>query len=369
MLGYGLWARSMNRIIGFATGGPQTHRSSVRPTDCRRAPRQCSIRNHPLSPHGTLTLDHAIKPPRVSLQAWIILALAVILGGFAIRFGVTFPWAATLDALGSASLLLLAGAGLINILSLMAKAGAWHLLLRRLTPISAVTAQVATFIGAAVNSISISVSGEAARAQSARSRDGVRFGPAAASLVASRVVEALGLVVFLAVVLVALPMWPGARRIGLLLAAVLLLITAGYHLLPRKRWHPVLAGLAATGPLGLAAPTALATLNWALQWLAYHWSFVATGAAVTPAVSLAALVMANIAGILRLTPGNIGIMQGSLVLGMQAFAMPPANALAAGLALQAVQVIPILMIGIAILGAQGFQRIVAHRDGTESEMG
>jgi len=267
-----------------------------------------------------------------------------------------------MDALSDADWILLAGAGLVNILSLMAKAGAWHLLLRRLTPIRALTAQVATLIGAAVNSISISVSGEAARAQAAGSRDGVPFGLAAASLVASRVVEALGLVVFLAVVLLMLPMWPGSRSIGLILVGIAVAVTAGYHLLPRRRWHPALVRLAATGPGGLAAPVALAAFSWVAQWLTYHWSFVATGAAVTPAVSLAALVMANVAGILRLTPGNIGVLQGSLVLGMRAFEMPAANALAAGLALQAVQVIPVLLIGIALVGAQGFRQFLTHRE-------
>lgn len=278
-----------------------------------------------------------------------------------------------MDALGHADWMLLAAAGVVNVLSLMAKAGAWHLLLRRLTPIRAMTAQVATLLGAAVNSISVSVSGEAARAQAAKSRDGVPFRFAAASLVASRVVEALGLVVFLAVMMLLLPMWPGARSIGLILLGVAVAVTAGYHLLPRRRWHPTLVRMAATGPGGFAAPVTLATLSWVVQWLTYHWSFVATGAAVTPAVSLAALVMANIAGMLRLTPGNIGVMQGSLVLGMQAFEMPPANALAAGLALQAVQVIPVLLIGIGIVGTQGLRQLIARqqrlREGAESEMG
>ena len=299
----------------------------------------------------------------MSRRAWVTLAVCIIACGLAVQFGMNFPWAQTMDALSDADWTLLAGAGLVNILSLMAKAGAWHLLLRRLAPIRAVTAQVATLIGAAVNSISISVSGEAARAQAAGSRDGVPFGVAAASLVASRVVEALGLVVFLGVVLLMLPMWPGARSMGLILVGVAVAVTAGYHLLPRRGWHPALVRLAATGPWGLAAPVALATLNWVLQWLTFHWSFVATGAVVTPAVSLAALVMANVAGILRLTPGNIGVLQGSLVLGMRAFEIPAANALAAGLALQAVQVIPVLMIGMAIVGTQGFRQLLAHREG------
>jgi uncharacterized membrane protein YbhN (UPF0104 family) len=90
---------------------------------------------------------------------------------------------------------------------------------------------------------------------------------------------------------------------------------------------------------------------------------VATHIAITPAVSLAALVMANVAGIFRLTPGNFGVMQGSIILGMGAFEIPAANALAAGLALQAVQVIPILAIGIAIVGARGFRRLAIRRMG------
>jgi uncharacterized membrane protein YbhN (UPF0104 family) len=298
----------------------------------------------------------------LSRRTWITLIIAVIACGFAVHFGMTFPWTHTVSALSNADWLLLAAAGVLNILSLMAKGGAWHLLLRRLTPIRAVTAQLATLIGAAVNSISISVSGEAARAQAAGSRDGVPFGLAAASLVASRVVEAMGLVVFLATAFLFLPLWPGARSVGFILLGVAVAVTAGYYLLPRDRWHPALARMAATGPSGLAAPVALATASWGVQWLTYHWSFVATGAAVTPAVSLAALVMANIAGILRLTPGNIGVMQGSLVLGMRAFEMPASNALAAGLALQAIQVIPVLVIGVGIVGTQGFRQLVASRE-------
>ena len=307
---------------------------------------------------STLHQGHPIQRPRLSLRAWLTLALGILVVGFGIRFGLTFPWAQTSDSLRDSNWLLLAGAGVINVVSLMAKGSAWHLLLRRLTPIRAGTAQIATLIGAAVNSISVSVSGEAARAQHARSRDGVPFKLAAASLVASRVVEALGLVVFLAGALLLFPLWAGARTTGLILVAVTAVAAAIYHLLPRKRWHPALARMLATGPAGLAAPLALTTVNWIIQWLTYHWSFVATGAAVTPAVSLAALVMSNIAGILRLTPGNIGVMQGSLVLGMQAFEMPPANALAAGLALQAVQVIPVLLIGIGFAGAQGFRQLM-----------
>lgn len=269
-----------------------------------------------------------------------------------------------MSTLVAANWMVLAGAGLINIVSLMAKGGAWHVLLGRLAPVRASTAQVATFIGAAVNSISVSVSGEAARAQTTAVRDGVPFGLAAASLVASRVVEALGLIVFLALALILLPPWPGARSLGVSLVAVAVVATVCYHLVLRRRLHPTILRLAGSESGGLAAPVALATLSWAAQWITYHWSILATHAAITPAGSLAALVMANIAGIFRLTPGNIGVMQGSIILGTGAFGIPAANALAAGLALQAVQVIPILAIGIAIVGARGFRQLATLRPET-----
>jgi uncharacterized membrane protein YbhN (UPF0104 family) len=301
-----------------------------------------------------------VKPAR---RRWIIAALVAIGAGFAVRFGWTFPWTQTLDTLADADWALLGAAGLLNIVSLMAKGSAWHLLLRRLAPLRAGTAQAATFVGAAVNSVSVSVSGEAARAQMANRRDGVPFTLAVGSLVVSRVVEAIGLVVFLALAFILLPPWAGARPIGFILGGVAVAVMLGYHLVLGKRPLPALSRISRFARGGLFGPVALATLSWVAQWFTYHWSIVATHTTITPAASLSALVLANLAGILRLTPGNIGVMQGSLVLGMQAFRIPAANALAAGLALQAVQVLPILAIGLAIGGARSFRFFAARRAG------
>lgn len=299
----------------------------------------------------------------MSRRAWIGVVVAAIAIGFGLRFGLTFPWARTVEALDDADWLLLAAAAGVNLVSLAAKGAAWHLLLRRATPIRASTAQAATFIGAAVSCISVSVSGEAARAKVAGTRDGVSLGNAATSLVMTRVVEALGLIAFLSVVLVVTPPWQGARPVGLALAGVAVAVTLSYHVVPGHRWHPLLARMAPFDRGGLAAPAALASVGWLAQWLTYHWSIVATHAAIVPAVSLTALVAANIAGILRLTPGNIGVTQGSLILGMRAFEVPAAKALAAGLALQAVQMLPVLAIGIGLLGTQGLRQLVTRRAG------
>jgi uncharacterized membrane protein YbhN (UPF0104 family) len=297
----------------------------------------------------------------VTRRTWIVSGVAVIGAVLAVRFGMAFPWSATFDALTNADPLLLAGAGLLNIVSLMAKGGVWYLLLRRLAPVRHGTAQSATLVGAAVNSISVAVSGEAARAQMVHDRDGVPFSVTVASLVATRVVEAIGLLVFLIVALALVRPWPGARLHALGLAGVAVVVALCYRLVPRARWHPVIAGLAPATGSWWAAPVGLATFNWLAQWLTYHWSIVATDAAITPAVSLAALVAANIAGIPRLTPGNIGVMQGSILLGMRVFGISPAQGLAAGLALQAVQVLPILAIAVGIVGTRGLRQLATRR--------
>jgi putative heme transporter len=306
----------------------------------------------------------------LSRRAWIIGTLTLVAGALAVRFGLNFPWAHTFDILIEANWLVLGAAALLNVVSLAAKSMSWYLLLRRLAPLRAGTAQAATFVGAAVNSISVSVSGEVARAQLAVTRDKVSFGAAVASLLVSRVVEALGLVLFLSLAFVVLPPWPGARVIGLALAGGVATTVLGYRLVPWSRlharalgrWHDTVIRMAASKDRGgLGGALAFATCNWIAQWFTYHWSIAATHVAVTPAVSLMALVLANLVGILRLTPGNIGVLQGSLVVGMQGFEIPAANALAAGLALQAVQVLPVLAIGMVIVGRHGFRSLAARR--------
>jgi uncharacterized membrane protein YbhN (UPF0104 family) len=306
----------------------------------------------------------------LTLRTWLTAGVILIICGFALHFGVTFPWAQTFDALADADWILLAAAGAINILSLAAKAGTWYILLSRLAPVSLSTAQAATFVGAAVNSISISVSGEAARAQVVGSRDGVSLGAAVASLVATRIVEALGLILFLGLAFVILPPWPSARVLGFGLIAAAAAIMLSYRVVPWDRWHSRALGrwhetfiriAADRSHRGLVLAVGLAAVSWLAQWFAYHWSIAATHVAITPAVSLAALVMSNVAGVLRLTPGNIGVMQGSLVLGLSAFHVPAANAMAGGLALQAVEVLPVLAIGMAIVGRRGLRQLVSKR--------
>lgn len=297
------------------------------------------------------------------MSGWWRWALGIVVLVAGVHYAARFPWTDTWSTLAAADWGLLAAAGGANMLSLACKAAGWYLLLRRVAPATMRTAQAATFAGAAVGSVGIAMSGEATRLRLVTVWDGVGGGVAARSIAASRVVEAAGLAVFLTALAARVATSEGVIHGWRLLAGAAALAATAAALLRWARWlHPRAMGIEPAEEwtvARLAAPLAFAALSWTLQWATYHWSIAATHAAVTPYASALALLLSNLGGIFRLTPGNVGIVQGAVVLGLSPAGVPVAQAVAAGLALQAVQVLPVLLIGIVILGRHGLRRALA----------
>jgi len=289
--------------------------------------------------------------------------------GCALRFGRSFPWSRALDLLVHCNWSLLSAAGLINLASLAAKAGVWYVLLRRATRLRLSTAEVATFVGAAVTSVSVSIGGDVLRAQLAAEHDGVAFRSAAAGLMLSRGIEAVALIGVAALASVVLPFSPYVRGAGVVVLVVLCGFIMWWSRVPDHRfeaalepgWRAEVSGLAAHSRAGLVPALGFAMLSWVGQWLTYYWSIGATHVSISPAAALAALLSANLAGIFRLTPGNIGVIQGSILVALGAFGVRPGEALAGGLALQGIQVLPVLAIATALAGGHWFRRIGQRR--------
>ncbi len=297
--------------------------------------------------------------------AWVLLVAGI---GLILRFATGFPWRETADAIVGTSLPLVLGAVVLNLVAFAAKAWAWHLLLRPVAPNRWRTAQEAMLIGAAVNSISVSVSGEAARVHHMVQRDEVPLAAALSSVLWSRVVEAIALTLFLLLVawLFPLPDWMRTVRLtfGLSLIAVALVTLLG-------GWATLLRGLPlrvsgfiqplvdVAGRGRLTWPIVLDLVNWFAEWATFHLCIVATGTPAPYVVSLVALVAANIAGAPRLTPANVGVLQASVVVGMLPFGIAPERAVAGGLVLQAALVLPVLALGAGIVGWKGLRGFVA----------
>ena len=279
--------------------------------------------------------------------------------GLALKFFVGFPWRVTFAALLDASPWLLAVAFVLNLSSLVAKGWAWHLILKPAAPHSWRAAQEANLVGAAVNDLSVAVAGEVARVHLIARQAGVPVGTAVSSVVWTRVAEALALAVFLVMAPSVLQLEPWLRAlqvgVGLGLVVVLLLAWArGWAWLVAQLPAALRARLVLLGGMGsggrLLVPTLLGLWNWATQWATYHLVLQATHVPVSLAGSFTALVAANLGGLLRPTPANVGVVQAALVVGLLPFGVSPEQAVAAGLALQGLQVLPVLLLGAIVTG-------------------
>ncbi len=288
--------------------------------------------------------------------AWL---LGVVGVGFALKFFTGFPWRVTFAALLDADPWLLAIACVVNLSSLAAKGWGWHSILEPIAPHGWRVAQEANLVGSAVNDLSVAVAGEAARVHVMVQRGGVPVAAAVSSVVWTRLAEALALALFLVMApsVLKLDAWLRVVQVGagLGLTVVLLLGWArGWAWLADQLPAPLASRIAVLRTMGrggrLFLPTLLALYNWAAQWATYHLVLRATHVPVSLAASFTALIVANLSGLFRPTPANVGVTQAALVVGLLPFGVAPERAVAAGLALQGLQVLPVLLLGAMVTG-------------------
>jgi uncharacterized membrane protein YbhN (UPF0104 family) len=297
--------------------------------------------------------------PYRRILKWTALAAGAVLAAYVLWH---FPWRATAATLRDADMRLLLAALVINLISLVAKGWGWHLLLGSAVPSRWWVMQEANLVGAAVSNLAIGAIGEAARVRFVVQRQNVPLGIVVASVLWARAVEVIGLGLFLLVA----PSLQHAHGIlrgmqvlsGVVLVALLWLVWSTRRSeLPR--WLPGFArrGIIALTEVGsvrrVSAALLLALVNWITQWATYHLALLSSHAAVTYSESFAALVASNLAGLPKLSPANVGVMQTSIALALLPFGIPAERSVAASVALQAIQVIPVLLLGALLVGWRG----------------
>jgi uncharacterized membrane protein YbhN (UPF0104 family) len=169
----------------------------------------------------------------------------------------------------------------------------------------------------------------------------------------------------LALVLVSAPLLVSAPQLQVvelgsaaaLLVAVLVLVRR-----PRLPWvgylpRPLRRAVMALGKMvqarTLPAPLALALVNWAAQWATYALVLAACGIHPAWQASFVALVAANLAGLVPVSPGNVGVFQAAVIMGLLPLGVGVERAAFAGLLLQAIQIPPVLGLAAAVFGWRG----------------
>ena len=301
---------------------------------------------------------------------WIwrsLIVLGVLLGARTLWH---FPWHETGAALRDASLALLVAAALINFFSPAFKGAGWYFLLRGVARCRWWVAQEANLIGTAVNSVSIGGTGEAARIAVVTDRDGVPARAALLSVATTRIAEGVALACFIVFAPLKLDL-PAQLRMVQIVAAILLVAVLAAGALPI--WPRVLRFLprgvrtiaaelnAIGGGRRLVLPVMCRLGSWVVEWMVYWAVLRATLGDVPWSVSFAALIVTNLGGVLRITPGNVGVLQATMVAALLPFGIPAERAVAAGLALQAVQVLPILALTGVVVQRAGLAWALSPR--------
>jgi uncharacterized membrane protein YbhN (UPF0104 family) len=228
-------------------------------------------------------------------------------------------------------------------------------------------AQEANLIGTAVNCLTVGVAGEAVRISFLMRRDAVPFRPALLSVAWVRAVEGMGLALFLVIAPFTLRLSSTLRGLQIAAAVALVAVLALSRL---RGWEALIARLPAAlhaGAAELAAmswggrlvgPTALALLSWAAEWATYHLTLLAVHIPASYAASFTALIAVNLGGLVRITPANVGVMQAAMVGALLPFGIAADQAVAGGLALQAIEVLPVLALALAVAGWSGLKRLI-----------
>lgn len=295
------------------------------------------------------------------MKRWLWWSLVLVGVVLAFRLVARIPWSETAAAFTSMRLSLLLAALLVNLLSPLAKGSAWHWLLRPVAPHSWRAAQEANLLGTAVSSVSVGVTGEAARVSMLARIADVPAGTTALSVAWSRVVEGIGLALLLVLAPLLLHLPPALRGLQIGSAVALAAVIAMSRF---QRWAHLIARLprAVRGSVAqlarmslgtrLFVPVLLALGSWFSQWATYALVLAAAGLPLRAGASLTALLAVNLSGIGRLTPANLGVTQAAMVGALLPFGAAPEQAIAAGLALQAIQVLPVLGLTALVVGVQ-----------------
>jgi uncharacterized protein (TIRG00374 family) len=279
-------------------------------------------------------------------------------------------WHDTWHTMQSASLPILLGAAAVNLASIIVKGVRWWVFLRPIGARSLPLAQRATFAGAGLNNVLVANGGEAARVVFVARAAHVPSAKVLATLALERLFELVGYVVLLSLAATFLELPHSLERvkpfaIGLLVAMVALLSwllrrpdvvesVAG----PKPvSWRGRLKaygsrfvqtiGQVSSGPRFIAA-LILSVLAWALQVATYQLTAESAHLPMTTVSTVAALLAVNLGFALRATPGNVGVFQAAYAATAAAFGMDYNQAIAVAFLIQAQQILPITLIGVAL---------------------
>ena len=279
-------------------------------------------------------------------------------------------WHDTWHTMQSASMPLLLGAAAVNLASIIVKGIRWWVFLRPIGARSLSLAMRATFAGAGLNNVLVANGGDAARVVFVARAAHVPSAKVLATLALERLFELVGYAVLLSLAATFLALPSSLERVKPFAIGALVLMAALLVWLLRRpdvvetvagpkpaHWRGRLKaygarfvqtiGQVSSGPRFIAA-LILSVIAWALQVATYQLTAQAAHLPMTTVSTVAALLAVNLGFALRATPGNVGVFQAAYAATASAFGMDQNQAIAVAFLIQAQQILPVTLIGVAL---------------------
>jgi uncharacterized protein (TIRG00374 family) len=256
-------------------------------------------------------------------------------------------------------------ASLINLAGVVADAARLRIVVGALGPVTMWSALHAQLVGIVGNVLFPFKLGEGARAYVLSQRSGLPTATAVTMVVLDRVLDALVLPLFVLIASVLLPLPPNILRLRSWMAAALTAAAFAGVLLKRSlraryastRTPAALAGwrdrfLAGATVLGhrqrLAAAIVASMVSWVLRAAILWCMFGAFGLEVPVSAAVSVLVMVNLGIAVVATPGNAGTFELTTAASLLLWGVSADTALTVAIATHAVEVVPPVLIGLAI---------------------
>jgi uncharacterized protein (TIRG00374 family) len=325
-----------------------------------------------------------------ALKHTLRLGLTALILVMLVLFARKVNWHATWAGIRTASMPLLLAAALLNIASIVVKAIRWWVFLRPVGATSFWLALKATFAGAGLNNVLVANGGEAARVVFVARSAHVPSATVLATLALERLFELVGYVTLLSLAATFLELPHSLERVKPFAIAVLVLmfVLLGW-LLRRPDMVPELVGPKAEswsgrvkayfGSLGrtigavsnlprFTAALLLSVAAWALQVATYQMTARAAHFPMTTVATIAALLAVNLGFALRATPGNVGLFQAAYAATAVAFGLDRDQAIAVAFLIQAQQILPVTLLGVALAPEFIFKAHKRRRDDEPGEI-
>lgn len=301
-----------------------------------------------------------------------VAVIGIVLIAAGLAYARRVEWWTVLAVMRQAAPAGLVMAFVLHALALLAKAGLWWICLRALgAPAFGMVARI-TFVGAALNSLTVANTGEAGRVLLMSRASGIHAPGALASVVLEHLIRTAGFVVFVVVaaLLTRSPLPHDRASLALLMAVAVAVALLGSrsrggrvagHRSRAWRRSPRVVRVArvfalrtlASGRrimtptrLALAAPFTLVV--WVCELGSYHIVALAAQLPLSLTGSLLALLAVNLGFVLRATPANVGVFELSYAAAAVAQGAPPGAALAVGMLIHLVQDVPTIALGLVL---------------------